>query len=241
MSRSTHRVQFTPGYVLHQRPYRDTSLIVELFTREHGRLSAFARAARGARSRFRGLQPFRPLLLSWVGRGEAPTLTAAEIEGVAPLSLAPDRLLSGFYLNELLLKLTVAHDPQPELYAHYAATLERLRALDPLDALLRKFEKRLLELLGYGIELGREAQGKAVRADAYYHFRTGEGLVKASAGAEALEGRVLLALAADEPLEDPEALRQARALLRAALDHCLDGRELAVRAVARAVANMERS
>jgi DNA repair protein RecO (recombination protein O) len=171
--------------VLHQRPYRDTSLIVELFTREHGRLSAFARAARGARSRFRGLQPFRPLLLSWVGRGEAPTLTAAEIEGVAPLSLAPDRLLSGFYLNELLLKLTVAHDPQPELYAHYAATLERLRALDPLDALLRKFEKRLLELLGYGIELGCEAQGGGPGAAGAGSGRAARGSGSAAPGARA--------------------------------------------------------
>ena len=165
MSRASHRVEFTCGYVLHQRAYRDTSLIVELYTREHGRLSAFARAARGPRSRFRGLQPFRPLLLSWVGRGEAPTLTGAEGDGAAPLPLAPDRLLSGFYLNELLLKLTVAHDPQPELYAHYASTLERLRAGEALDALLRRFEKRLLDLLGYGSELSCEANGRAVRAD----------------------------------------------------------------------------
>ena len=240
MRRGAHRVEFTRGYVLHQRPYRDTSLIVELYTHEHGRLSAFARAARGPRSRFRGLQPFRPLLLSWVGRGEAPTLTAAEADGAPPLALAADRLLSGFYLNELLLKLTVPHDPQPELYAHYASTLERLRALEPLETLLRRFEKRLLDLLGYGSELSSEVSGRAVTADAYYHFRAGTGLVPAAAGSEAVQGRVLLALAADEPLHDPDAQRQARALLRAALDHCLDGRELSVRAVARAVANMER-
>ena len=241
MSRASHRIEFTCGYVLHQHPYRDTSLIVELYTREHGRLSAFARAARGPRSRFRGLQPFRPLLLSWVGRGEAPTLTGAEGDGPAPLPLASDRLLSGFYLNELLLKLTVAHDPQAELYAHYASTLERLRAGEPLDALLRRFEKRLLDLLGYGSELSCEASGRAVRADAYYHFHAGSGLSPTSADADAVQGRVLLALAANEPLHDPEAQRQARALLRSALDHCLDGRELKVRAVARAVANMERS
>ncbi len=161
MNRGSHRVEFTCGYVLHQRPYRDTSLIVELYAREHGRLSAFARAARGPRSRFRGLQAFRPLLLSWVGRGEAPTLTGAEGDGPPPPPLPADRLLSGFYLNELLLKLTVAHDPQPELYAHYTSTLERLRAGEPLEALLRRFEKRLLDLLGYGSELTREAGGRA--------------------------------------------------------------------------------
>jgi len=241
MSRASHRVELTSGYLLHQRPYRDTSLIVELYTREHGRLSAFARAARGPRSRFRGLQAFRPLLLSWVGRGEAPTLTGAEGDGAPPPALAADRLLSGFYLNELLLKLTVPHDPQPELYAHYASTLERLRAIEPLEAVLRRFEKRLLDLLGYGSELSRDANGRPVSADAYYHFHAGTGLSPTAPGAEAVQGRVLLALAADEPLHDADAQRQARALLRAALDHCLDGRELSVRAVARAVANMERA
>jgi DNA repair protein RecO (recombination protein O) len=241
MNRGSHRVEFTCGYVLHQRPYRDTSLIVELYSREHGRLSAFARAARGPRSRFRGLQAFRPLLLSWVGRGEAPTLTGAEGDGPPPPPLPADRLLSGFYLNELLLKLTVPHDPQPELYAHYASTLERLRAGEALQALLRRFEKRLLDLLGYGSELTREAGGRAVSADAYYHFHAGTGLLPTAADADAVQGHVLLALAADEPLHDPDAQRQARLLLRAALDHCLDGRELRVRAVARAVANMERS
>ena len=240
MSRSGRRAEFACGYVLHQRPYRDTSLIVELYARDHGRMSAFARAARGPRSRFAGLQAFRPLLLSWSGRGEAPTLTAAEADGPPPPALAPGRLLSAFYLNELLLKLTVPHDPQPELYAHYAATLERLRAGEPLEAVLRRFEKRLLELLGYGSDLRCAADGCAVTADAYYHFRPGAGLWPAAAGPGAVAGRVLLALAADEPLDDAEGQRQTRALLRAALDHCLDGRELSVRAVARAVARMER-
>ena len=118
--------------MLHQRPYRDTSLIVELFARDHGRLSVFARGARGPRSRFAALQPFRPLLLSWSGRGEAPTLSGAEDDG-PPASMPAPRILSGFYLNELLLRLTVPHDPHPELYAHYEATLEQLRAGEPLE------------------------------------------------------------------------------------------------------------
>jgi len=242
-SGSRTRTQLASGYVLHQRPYRDTSLIVELFVRDHGRLSAFARGARGPRSRFAGLQPFRPLLLSWSGRGESPTLSAAEDDGPAPAPLPAERILSGFYLNELLLRLTVPHDPQPEVYAHYAATLARLRAGEPLETVLRRFEKRLLDLLGYGNDLRCEAGGRAVEADGYYHFRPGAGLWPATApDAEgAVRGSVLLALAADEPPEDTAGQRQARQLLRAALDHCLDGRELRVRAVARAVARMERS
>lgn len=252
MSAGRGRAQLACGFVLHHRPYRDSSLILELFVRDHGRLSAFAHGARGPRSRFAGLQPFRPLLLSWSGRGESPTLSAAEDAGAPPLPFPPEHILSGFYLNELLLRLTVPHDPQPELYAHYAATLARLRALEPLEAVLRHFEKHLLDLLGYGNDLRREAGGRPVAADAYYHFRPGAGLwlseaIESAAGAGPVaaaglvQGRVLLALAADEPLADPEGRRQARLVLRAALDHCLDGRELRARAVAHAVARMERS
>lgn len=242
MSRSGRRAEFACGYVLHQRPYRDSSLIVELYTRDFGRLSAFAHAARGPRSRFALLQPFRPLLLSWSGRGEAPSLTAAEADGPPPAPLAAACLLSAFYLNELLLKLTVAHDPQLELYQHYAATLQRLRAGEQLEWVLRQFEKRLLELLGYGSDLGSEADGRAVTPDAYYHFRPGEGLRPAASATAsgAVPGRVLLALVADQPPGDADDLRHCRALLRAALDHCLDGRELSTRSVARALARMER-
>lgn len=243
MSAGKARTQLACGFLLHQRPYRDSSLILELFVRDHGRLSAFAHGARGPRSRFVGLQPFRPLLLSWSGRGESPTLGAAEDAGAPPPPFPPERILSAFYLNELLLKLTVPHDPQPELYAHYATTLARLRALEPLDAVLRHFEKHLLDLLGYGNDLRCEAGGRAVAPDAYYHFRPGAGLWPAAAGegGDLVQGRVLLALAVDEPLADPEGRRQARLVLRAALDHCLDGRELRARTVAHAVARMERS
>src|SRR5262249_54234154 len=104
-----------------------------------------------------------------------------------------------------------------------------------------RFEKRLLDLLGYGSDLVHETGGRAVLPDAYYHFRPGQGVVSAPGEANAVQGRVLLALAGDAPVHDADGQRQARAVLRAALDHCLDGRELKVREVARAVANMERS
>ena len=250
MSPNAQRADLACGYVLHQRPYRDTSLIVEIYTRDHGRFHAFARAARGPRTRFLGLQPFRPLLMSWSGRGEAPTLTAAEADGPPPPPLAADRLLSAFYLNELLIKLTVAHDPHAELYAHYASTIERLRSGQLLDLVLRQFEKRLLDLLGYGTDLSYDTSGSAVITDAYYHFRAGEGVWRAEAGVRdqgvrdqgiLVTGRVLLAMANDEPLTDLEGQRQMKTLLRAALDHCLDGRELNVRKVARAVARIGQS
>jgi len=239
MSPTSRRVLLAGGYVLHQRPFRDSSLIIEIFTREHGRMSSFARAARGPRSRFHGLRPFQPLLLSWSGRGDAPQLTGAEPDG-ASLVLPPAQLLSAFYLNELLIRLTTQHDPHPELFDLYARTLQALNDATQAETALRSFERQLLELLGFGLDLQHEAGGQPVQAHAHYHFRAGSGLQRADSVAGAFSGLMLLQLAADEPLEDA-LLRQARALMRAAIDHCLEGRELATRRVARSIAQLERS
>ena len=245
MNRNAQRVALARGYLLHQRPFRDTSLIVEVYTREHGRMSCFARAARGPRSRFSGLRPFQPLLLSWSGRGDAPQLTGAECDGL-PAALPSAQLLSAFYLNELLIKLTAQHDPHPELFDLYDAALAALAALADADgaqaeSVLRHFELRLLELLGFGVDLQFDAgSGAPVRADAYYHFRPGSGLLLATEPQNAIPGVVLQSLARDEALTDPQQLRAARSLMRAAIDHCLEGRELATRTVARAMAKLER-
>ena len=242
MNRNARRVALARGYLLHQRPFRDTSLIVECYTREYGRLSCFARAARGPRSRFNGLRPFQPLLLSWSGRGDAPQLTAAECDG-PPAALPPAQLLSAFYLNELLIKLTAQHDPHPELFDLYDAVLAALADAGGtrVESVLRHFELRLLELLGFGVDLQFDAgSGAPVRADAYYHFRPGSGLLLAAEPQNAIPGAVLQSLARDEALTDPQQLRAARSLMRAAIDHCLEGRELATRTVARALAKLER-
>jgi DNA repair protein RecO (recombination protein O) len=236
MSRSTRRVELTAGYLLHHRPWRDTSRILEVLTREHGRLTLFARAVRGPAAKLAAvLQPFQPLLLSWSGRGEAPQLTHAER---APQGGALPRecLLPAFYLNELLLRLTTRHDPQPQLYEYYDATLAQLRAGAALEPALRLFEKRLLEVLGYGLELTCEAHGgERIRPQRYYHFRAGQGLVRASAdGPGALAGSSLLELA-EERCDGRRALEDARRVLQAALGACLEGRPLATRAVAKSM------
>jgi DNA repair protein RecO (recombination protein O) len=242
MSRSTQRVQLTRAYVLHQRPFRDSSLIVEVFARDYGRMTVFARAARGPRSRFALLQPFRALLLSWSGRGEAPALTGAE-NADSPPALPAAHLMSAFYLNELLLKLVTRHDPHPELFDQYQATLSLLRQPASADASLRQFEARLLEFIGYGLNLAAEADtGHPVRAEAYYHFQPGvHGVVIAESGSPgAIGGGVLQRLAQGSRFECDAELRQARALMRAALDHCLEGRELSTRIVARSLLNYPR-
>jgi DNA repair protein RecO (recombination protein O) len=236
MTRSLRRIELTPGYVLHHRPWRDTSRILEVLTREHGRLTLFARGVRGPAARLSPvLQPFQPLLLSWSGRGEAPTLTGAE-RADHPAPLPHGTLLAAFYLNELLLKLTTRHDALPELFDHYHDTLARLRAGAPLEPCLRVFEKRLLDMLGYGVELTTEAHsGKDIEPDGLYDFRPGLGLVQARTHDEqALRGRSLLSLAAGS-LSQGRELDDARRLLQAALDACLEGRPLVTRAVARSM------
>lgn len=254
MSRSSQRVQLARGFILHHRPFRDSSVIAELWTREHGRLTAFAHgarrgsAARAAGARIAALQPFRALLLSWSGRGEAPQLTGAEPAPICAPPPAAAHLLSAFYLNELVLKLTTRHDPHPQLFDEYELALAQLAPGTAAQWPLRRFELRLLQLIGYGLSLATEADtGQPVLAEALYCLRPGmHGVVRVQArgvaepsppagAGPAVQGRVLLQLAAGAALEREADLRQARRLLRAALDHCLEGRALATREVARAM------
>jgi DNA repair protein RecO (recombination protein O) len=234
--RNSRRVALAQAYILHHRPFRDTGRILEVLTRDEGRFSIFARGVRGPKARLAAvLQPFRLLLLSWSGRGEAPSLTGAENAGDAA-ELPPRCLLSGFYLNELVLKLTTRHDPQPTLFDTYHQTLLGLKSGAPLEPTLRIFEKRLLQTLGYGVDLAREAMsGRPIEPAQYYHLRPGQGLFAAEASRpDALAGRSLASLE-NEELTDVRALQDARTLLQAALAHCLDGRELATRAIARSM------
>jgi DNA repair protein RecO (recombination protein O) len=240
MTRNARRIQLTPGYILHHRPYRDTSRILEIVTREHGRLTVFARGVRGPKAKLASLlQPFQMLLFSWTGRGEAAQLTGAESAQAAP-PLPPACLMAAFYLNELLMKLTTRHDPLPLLFDTYHAALEGLRHGAPLEPQLRVFEKRLLEALGYGLDLSAEAHtGKRIEPDEYYHFRPEQGLVATVADAAgALVGHSVIGLA-NEHLSGERELEDAKRLLQAALAQCLEGRPLATRTVARAVARRE--
>lgn len=235
MSTARQRVALQPAFLLHHHPYRDTSRLLELLTRDHGRVGLVARGARAPRSALRGvLQPFRPLLVSWSLRGELGTLTGAEIAGAAP-SLPAARLYSAWYINELLLRLTRRHDAHETLFDDYAAALAMLGSDSEEAAALRVFEKRLLDALGYGLELRRTLSGAAVEPAGCYAFRLEQGFEEANVSdAAAFPGASLLALA-DERLDDAGALRDARRLLQAALEIYLGPRPLKVREVTRAV------
>ncbi|MBX6421679.1 MAG: DNA repair protein RecO [Nevskia sp.] len=213
------RVQLEPAYVLARRPYRETSLLLEVFSEAHGRLGLVARGARGPRAGAQAiLQPFTPLLLSWSETGELGTLSAAEA-AAPPAAISGERIFHGWYLNELLLGLVPRHDPHPALYHDYAAALAQL-AGDRAEAALRIFEKRLLAALGYALPLG------AVDPARTYRYSAERGLDPVPAGtAGGCSGTSLVALR-EERLESREALREARIVLRAALAHRLGGREL---------------
>lgn len=236
MSAHSRRILLAPGYILHHRPYRDTSRILEVLVRDHGRLTLFARGVRGPKPRFGGvLQPFELLLLSFqVGR-EAGQLTGAESAQSSP-PLPAGSLMAGFYLNELLLKLTARHDPMAEVFEDYRRALDGLRAGLQVEAVLRLFEKRLLESAGYGVDLTSEARtGRAIEAGRFYRFQASEGLVPAQGDeADAVAGESLLELAR-EALEGGRTLEDARRVLKAALAQRLEG-ELTTRRVARALA-----
>ncbi len=236
MNSESRRIQLAPGYLLHQRPYRETGRILEVLLRDHGRLTLFARGVSGARSRLAAvLQPFQMLLLSFHLGREAGQLSGAECPENPP-GLPAKSLMAGFYLNELLLKLTSRHDPAPELFDDYRLALERLRGGASPEPTLRLFERGLLANVGYGVTLSAEVDGRVIDAEGYYRFRPSQGLHRVmDDGPGVLSGRSLLALDRGE-LPSDRALADARILLKAALDECLEGRELSTRRVARAVA-----
>ena len=216
------RVNLQPAYILHSRPYRDSSLILEVFCAEHGRLSL---VGKGARRRSKGgsnaalLQPFVPLLLSFSGRSEMKTLTQVEAAGAA-LKLRGDRLFSAMYLNELLMRLLHRHDPHPSLFASYGNALGQLTEAGSVEAVLRRFELGLLDELGYSFSLQDDGlSGEGLDAAGWYHYHPDHGLVAGRAASDpvrpAYSGKDLLALARGE--FDGSARGTARRLLRQAL------------------------
>jgi DNA repair protein RecO (recombination protein O) len=231
------------GFVLHAYPYRETSLIVEAFTADYGRVALVARGARRPRSELRGiLQAFQPLSLSWSGVGELKTLARAEWRGGLPL-VGGSALLCGFYLNELLLKLMAREDPHPRLYADYEHSLARLASGEDQAPVLRHFELRLLAELGYALPLTHDVDtGAAIDPDAryYYAFDRGPRLTAAEPGRRypLVRGATLLALATlDFAAVDSAA--EAKRLMREVLDHVLDRRAVFSRRVVRDLRSLE--
>lgn len=210
------------AFVLHTRPFRETSMLVDIFTMHQGRISLIARGARRPRSRTRAyLQLFVPILIDWVGRSTLKTLTHIENE-YPPYQLVGNALLSGFYLNELLSKTLKPHDPHPVLFTLYARTLLRLQTKTQLSVSLRIFEKRLLTELGYALPLQTDAySGAPICFKSHYRYQPQQGFIPVHQSSKQgsdwiFSGASLLALA-QEQFIDSTSLRDAKRLLGLAL------------------------
>jgi DNA repair protein RecO (recombination protein O) len=224
-----NRVYLQPAYILQQRDYRESSLIIEAFTRDFGRVSVLAKGVRKAKSKSQGLlQPFIPLRLTFLGKAELKTLTDVELAG--PFQpLAGLALYCGFYLNELIAAFLHKDDPHPELFADYRQCLADLQQGERLEASLRNFELNLIEKTGYGLQLAYDAS-HGIPVDPVKHYRLDADLGPVEAEDGAYAGKILLAIQARN-FSDPEVLAGAKVLLRQVLDHLLHGKPLNSRKV----------
>lgn len=214
-----------PAFILHSRAYRESSALVDFLTPQ-GRLRAVLRGARGKAGTL--ARPFVPVEVEFRGRGELKNVGRLEAAGI-PRWLHGEALFSGLYLNELILRLLPAEDPHPVLFEHYAATLEALAAGRALEPLLRAFEWRLLDELGYGFALGEDLNGQPVVTNQLYRLLPDAGLEPVHLLQPGLfQGAELLAMA-EADWTAPGALAAAKRLMRQALAPHLGGRPLVSR------------
>ncbi len=226
------RFELHHAFVIHQRPFRETSLLLDVFSSRQGRVGIVAKGAHRPRSAWRGvLQPFQSVLLAFAGRGEIYTLTHAERAGFTP-PLPGARILSGFYVNELLTRLLARGDPHPRLYEAYVEVLTGLAGPIGDEPILRIFEKRLLAEIGYGLVLDRDSDsGAAIEGDRDYYYQYDKGPWRtppADVATARISGAALLALSR-EAFCGGEQLRETKALMRFVLGAYLGGRPLASR------------
>ncbi|WP_454826162.1 DNA repair protein RecO [Paraburkholderia xenovorans] len=231
---SDYRIAEQPAFVLHSYPYRETSLIIDVLSRDHGRLALVAKGAKRPHSALRGvLQTFQPLALSWSGKSEVRTLTGAEwVGGMLPLT--GGALLCGFYVNELLVKFCAREDPHPQLFHHYVVTMTRLAHDEPPVQVLRSFERVLLRETGYAMALDRTVARKAVLAEGRYVFDPERGVREAADDLPAqwpvIAGQTLLDMEQDD-YHRAQTVAQSKTLMRFLLNTYLGGTPLATRQI----------
>jgi DNA repair protein RecO (recombination protein O) len=221
------RVSLQPAFVLHARPFRDTSLLVDLLTRDYGRVGAIARGARAQQSRYRGyLRPFVPIVVTWSGKSELVSLNKVEADG-APMLLEGRSLLAGMYLNELLVRLLHQHDPHPEIFENYQTTLNALNTSIEIEPILRRFEKEFLVALGFGFSWEQATDTLApILSTQWYAFEPDLGFsenLQRFNNQPVFNGAHLMAIAQNE-FENTEVLRTAKQIMRMAMQVRLGNR-----------------
>ncbi|HYE36544.1 DNA repair protein RecO [Methylocaldum sp.] len=221
------RISLQNGFVLHRRDYRESSLLLDVFTLDFGRIRLLAKGVRKSKKGLLSLlQPFVELRLSWAGKGELPVLTAVESIGTS-IELSRLKVFCGFYMNELLLNFLPSHDPYPEVFHLYRNTLGQLATTDGVERILRLFEVSLLEETGYGLSFDREtAYGQQIDPARTYVYKIEQGPVENDEGvADSISGATLLALK-QKTLNDPDELQEAKHLMRRVINYYLNGKAL---------------
>jgi DNA repair protein RecO (recombination protein O) len=231
------KVELTPCFILHSRPYLESSLILDVFSREHGRLHLIAKGAKREKSRFSGLlQPYQRLLMAWSGKSELMTLTDVETD-IEPYELSDVRVIAGFYINELLIRLLHQHESHPELFDLYDEALSDISTSENIDMVLRIFEKGLLQSLGYGLVLDHVIDdGQAIEADKKYYYLLDTGPLSNLPHTKnyvEISGKSLLALKKGD-LENKLILEETKRLMRFILQGHLGDKPLASRALYKA-------
>ncbi|NKB37009.1 MAG: DNA repair protein RecO [Gammaproteobacteria bacterium] len=233
------RVSLTPSVIIHQRPYRETSLLLEIFAREYGRVSLVAKGVRRNRKKSQSLyQANRKLFLSWGSRGDLGTLTEIEADG-PNFNLGGKALISVFYINELLIRFLHRHESHPQLYDTYLKTLTRLEFGEPESLCLRYFEKQLLDTIGYGLVLDHDLEsGLPISPEKEYFYSINEGPFLTKSGSTkgvSVSGKTLLALDS-ENLDESCSISEIKQVMRLTLNSYLGDKPLASRELFKAYA-----
>ena len=228
------KVHQQASFVILNRAYSETSWVVEVITRDYGRLALLAKGARRIKSKLKGvLLPFQPLLLSWTGKGELPTLTSAEIDqrdfNLIDNELTGDALVCGFYCNELMANFCHRHDPHIALFDCYQQTILRLSRRSDLSAVLRHFEQLIIREAGYAVSFEYQGDGKTpIVAERFYNFVGSHGFVSALPNsANAIAGATILSmLEPNAKLLSADTISQGKHLMRVILNHTLGNKKI---------------
>ena len=236
VSQQSHRVSLQPAFILHGRDFQNTSRLLDVFSLEYGRVTLVAKGVRSSRSKLHGLlEPFTPLIVSWSGKGDVQTLTGAE-SVKNEIKLSGKQIMCAYYINELLQRLMTEHDPHPELFNIYQATLERFK-YDDEEVVLRRFEKNLLSEIGYGLNLDIESEsGNSIVTNENYYYDIEKGPVSIKqdnmsheTNAELIiSGKTLYDMSVDT-FSSSQSKKEAKQLMRIILNHYLGDKPLKTR------------
>ncbi|HEC30142.1 MAG TPA: DNA repair protein RecO [Gammaproteobacteria bacterium] len=219
------------AYILHVRSYRESSGLIDYLTHDAGRITLLAKGYKSnTKSRKLFLQPFRKQTISWRGKGELKTLDFAEELG-CPVLLEGWSLMSGFYINELMTRLLQPLDPHPELFELYEDTIISLSRFDNLEAILRKFERNILEMMGYGLQLNTSDDGEEIDPEVEYDYLFETGPVRSKGegyGNMMVSGKTLLSLYRGQ-FDDRQVLKESKALMRFIIARYIGDRPLKTR------------